>query len=245
MELATPDNAAVGQAQLDEVTGALESLVASLDSNGNLQTLLQHVCAHVLQVVPETDMASVTLVRDEQPETAACTDDRVYHLDADQYLIGNGPCLEAAATGQIVRVHVEQAPQRWPRFHASAAEAGVGSYLSAPLTVDSTHSGSINLYSEQSHGYAQTDGTLLELYLTAVAGALRATSRERAAHELVAQLREALTSRATIDQAKGILMGAHRISAEQAFEILVARSQQENRKLRDLAHDFTAEIVDS
>jgi AmiR/NasT family two-component response regulator len=44
-----------------------------------------------------------------------------------------------------------------------------------------------------------------------------------------------MESRATIEQAKGILMGAHRCSADAAFSMLVERSQRTNRKLRDVA----------
>lgn len=233
----------VGRGQLDEVTGALESLITSLDNNGGLDTLIQHVCRHVLEVVPGTDMASVTVLRDGVPETAACTDERVYYLDADQYRLGVGPCLEAATTGQIVRGRVEDTRDQWPKFAENARAAGVGSYLAAPFTVDARHSGSLNLYGEQGHGYAEVDGALLELYLTAVAGALRENARYVAAQQLVGQLREALTSRATIDQAKGIVMALRGISADEAFEQLVRQSQHENVKVREIANRTVASTV--
>jgi AmiR/NasT family two-component response regulator len=38
-----------------------------------------------------------------------------------------------------------------------------------------------------------------------------------------------------IEQAKGVLMVAYRISAERAFDILVWRSQETNVKVRDLS----------
>jgi hypothetical protein len=53
-------------------------------------------------------------------------------------------------------------------------------------------------------------------------------------HE-VAGLRAALLSRATIDQARGILVGRYRISPEQAFNVLVRWSQHRNIKLRIIA----------
>ena len=51
----------------------------------------------------------------------------------------------------------------------------------------------------------------------------------------VVGLRAALTSRATIDQARGILIGRYRISADQAFRVLVRWSQHRNVKLRTIA----------
>jgi hypothetical protein len=41
-----------------------------------------------------------------------------------------------------------------------------------------------------------------------------------------------------IDQAKGILMEQHRVSAEEAFELLRRQSQRENRELRELAEEL-------
>lgn len=49
------------------------------------------------------------------------------------------------------------------------------------------------------------------------------------------QLRRALTSRATIDQAKGIVMAEQGCSPEDAFGFLVKMSQDANVPLRDVA----------
>lgn len=43
-----------------------------------------------------------------------------------------------------------------------------------------------------------------------------------------------------IDQAKGMVMAAQQIDAEHAFAVLVARSQHENVKLRDIAEQIVA-----
>jgi hypothetical protein len=51
----------------------------------------------------------------------------------------------------------------------------------------------------------------------------------------VEQLREALLSRATIEQAKGMLMFERGIGPDEAFSVLVRGSQRSNIKVRDLA----------
>jgi PAS domain S-box-containing protein len=56
----------------------------------------------------------------------------------------------------------------------------------------------------------------------------------------VGQLREALTSRATIEQAKGILMLRSRCTAQEAFAMLSQSSQDRNIKLRDVAAELVA-----
>jgi AmiR/NasT family two-component response regulator len=48
-------------------------------------------------------------------------------------------------------------------------------------------------------------------------------------------LHEAMESRAPIEQAKGIIMSALRCSPDAAFAVLVALSQNENQKIREIA----------
>jgi hypothetical protein len=85
MEPQERGEATLAREQLDEVTGALEALTAALDDNGALDAALQLVCRQVVQVLPGADMASVTLVRNGKPETAACSDGYVLDIDTDQY----------------------------------------------------------------------------------------------------------------------------------------------------------------
>ncbi|MEV7094965.1 ANTAR domain-containing protein [Amycolatopsis sp. NPDC051045] len=229
--------------QLDEVTGALAALTAALDDDGELDTSLQLVCRQLIHVIPGADLASITLLRNGVPSTAACTDHRAFDLDAVQYRAGSGPCLEAAETRRVVRVDVATARGRWPEFTRRALDAGVASYLSAPLAVDAAHTGSLNLYGLHAHGYQEVEGTLLELFVAAVEGALRSTARYLAARREAGQLSTALVSRAAIDQAKGILMGARGISADEAFRLLVVQSQRENVKLRDCAERLVTAVL--
>jgi PAS domain S-box-containing protein len=52
---------------------------------------------------------------------------------------------------------------------------------------------------------------------------------------LADQMRQAMESRAVIEQAKGMLIGAHGCSPDEAFQMLSESSQRANRKLHDLA----------
>jgi hypothetical protein len=71
---------------------------------------------------------------------------------------------------------------------------------------------------------------------------VRATATSARTHATIAeeveQLRSALTSRAVIDQAKGILMVTQHCGPEDAFGLLVRASQSSNVKLRDVAQDL-------
>jgi ANTAR domain-containing protein/GAF domain-containing protein len=225
---------------LDDVTGALETLTTALDSVDNYAILLHEICEQVTHAVPGVDEATITLLTDGKPTTAATTSDVVAALDHDQYAANDGPCLQAARTGNLVRVSVADAADRWPIFARDAAAAGYGSFLSAPLVISDGHSGAVNCYSARGHGFAELDEKLLDLYTGATTATLRVYSRYQRARDTATQLRTALTTRAVIDQAKGILMALRQVSADEAFRLLVAQSQRENIKLHDLAVRFVA-----
>jgi len=226
---------------IDDVTRALAAVIGSSERGDDLPIMLKLVSEHAVRVVPGVDMVSVTLLNNGLPETAACTDDVVLNIDADQHRTGAGPCIEAASTGKTIRVKVTEAERLWPDFVASARSVGVHSYLCAPLVVDSEHAGALSLYGLHAYGFLEIHAALVELYTTAVEAALAGAARYLAARDLAAQLRSALDSRAVIDQAKGILMAVHRITEDEAFRLLVERSQREQRKLREVAVRFVAE----
>ena len=56
--------------------------------------------------------------------------------------------------------------------------------------------------------------------------------------QVLENMAEAMRSRATIEQAKGMLMASSHCSADEAFAMLVHASQRENRKLRDIAFEI-------
>ena len=61
----------------------------------------------------------------------------------------------------------------------------------------------------------------------------------------VAQLHEAMASRAAIEQAKGMLMLGYGLRADQAFAVLSRWSQTDQVKVRDLAERLTENTVAS
>ncbi|PSL55950.1 GAF domain-containing protein [Saccharothrix carnea] len=229
--------------RLDDVTGALEGLSQVLEQEEDLAVILDRICKQVSQAIPGADMVSVTLLSGEGPVTRAATRQEALDLDLAQYRADEGPCLHAARTGQVVHAMAVEVPRRWPGFDAEAAGSGVTGYLSAPLCVDEGIPGSLNLYGARTDGFRALDAALLELYTTAAEAALRNARRYLRARGQAAQLRQALTSRAVIDQAKGIVMAVHRVPAEEAFALLVDRSQRENVKLREFAERFVDDIL--
>ncbi|MFC7496110.1 MULTISPECIES: GAF domain-containing protein [unclassified Nocardioides] len=182
-----------------------------------------------VEVIPGCDAASVTLrKRRGRAETVAATDDNVAAIDAVQYAVGEGPCLDAAFDrGNVVVSDVSTDP-RWPRWAAQASELGVGSALAVRLHTERETLGALNLYSRTPGGF---DDEAVDVALIFAAHATHAASKAR----LVTGLQSALESRHAIGIAQGVLAVKYGISYERAFEVLHRYSNDTNTKLRDVA----------
>lgn len=230
--------------QLDEVTDALDGLARDLANQEDLPLVLARLCRQVVHAIPGAELASIT-VRDPagRPLTIAATHDDARDLDGIQHESGQGPGVLAAEAGAVVRVNLVERAEHWPVFRDAATARGVASVLAAPLYINTDYHGSLNLYGEKPHGYRKLDAALLELYTTAAEAALQAEQRGVLSREHIGQLRDALLSRAVIDQAKGIIMALRHVDADEAFAALVSQSQRENRKLREVAQDFVNTVT--
>ncbi|MEV0688554.1 PAS and ANTAR domain-containing protein [Nocardia sp. NPDC050378] len=79
-------------------------------------------------------------------------------------------------------------------------------------------------------------------YYLDLSDALEAAADEVTGQAVNAAVSEVVSARAVIEQAKGVLMRMYRINANQAFKVLVWRSQETNIKLRDIAAQIIADL---
>jgi GAF domain-containing protein len=169
----------------------------------------------------------------------------VLPLDEVQYRAGRGPCLEAAARRTPVRVATGATDQRWPEFVDASREVGIAATLSVPLILATPDEGtedklvgSLNLYTGRDTAFDPFDEELMQLFTTSASQAVTNARRWQRSRESVAQLERALFSRADIDQAKGVIRARTGCSAEEAFAVLVERSQRTNVKVHTLARQL-------
>jgi len=208
----------------------------------SLLPVLQRVADLAVAQLDGCDMAGVTLVRGERPTTAVFTEAEAPEIDQAQYDTGRGPCVDAFRTGEILRIDDTTTDDRWPEFAVAAADHGVRSTLSLPLHTDDTVLGALNLYSRQVGSFDDND-QIVGVFVAHAATSLANATAFAAAQVLSEQLQEALASRAVIEQAKGIIMAEHQLDADSAFEILKVRSQDSNRKLRDIAAGVVQDAI--
>ncbi len=224
-----------------EVRDVLLELARFVVTEAPLPVLMQRIATAARDTIPPVAEASVTCTRgNSEGWTVATTGELATRLDEAQYAMGNGPCMDAGSGGETLLVRDFAQDSRWPDYAPIALEAGARSSLSVPLPIQQHVMAVLNLYAAEVDAFSDEDVALAqEIAAVAAVAVTNATLYETAA-ELGSQLQEAMSSRAVIEQAKGILMATTRCTPDRAFEILVRASQRENRKLRDIA----IEIVD-
>ena len=67
----------------------------------------------------------ITVHYGDEPVTVASSDSWAPLIDAEQYDVGEGPCLEALRTGQLVDVADQGTDERWPAYAERARELEV------------------------------------------------------------------------------------------------------------------------
>jgi GAF domain-containing protein len=114
------------------------------------------------------------------------------------------------------------------------------SSLSVPLPFQGATIGALNNYARRTAAFGESDLAVGEEAAAFVAIAVGNAEAAARATDDVTNMRQAMASRAVIEQAKGILMERYKITAEQAFTLLTHASQRSNVKLRDVAEELTA-----
>jgi GAF domain-containing protein len=207
----------------------LEQLARALRvPEANLQATLDAIARTAVETIGPAKYAGVNLYDHGKFVPQAVAGEPPIVLDVLQQETGTGPCIDASRDQVTIRVDDIATETRWPKYTERALALGVASMLCVPLSVDEQQLGSVSLYASDRAAFTLADEYVARLFASQAALALAEAHRAE-------QMRQALSSRDVIGQAKGILMERHRITADEAFRLLSKHSQQANRKLADVA----------
>ena len=196
---------------------------------GEERPTLQSVVERAVDVIPACEWASVTMRRRRnRTETVAYSSEIARDADQLQYDLDEGPCLEAATTGQPRLSNRLDNSQDWPRWGPRASELGVNALLGIQLSTTDDVLGALNLYAGRVGAFTSDDVDIAEIYATHATNALTAA-------RMSSGLKTALHSRHMIGVAQGILMQLYGLSMEQSFELLRRYSSHSNTKLGEVA----------
>ena len=222
----------------------LEDLAMIVLDGAPLGLVLQRLSMIAARAIPGAVAVSITVVRDRAATSAGSTGTIAAALDERQYASGFGPCLHAAATAGEVVVADTAHEAAYPGFAAMAKRHGVGSAVAIGLAVAGSATAALNVY-RPGPGGADAQAMAITTRAARVFAAYACVAVSNAAaldtqQTTASQLREAMASRAGIEQAKGVLMAQRGIDAEAAFAVLATASQENNVKLREIAEQVVA-----
>ena len=165
------------------------------------------------------------------------TDAAMELLEHVQHDIGEGPYLQAFAQDRAISIQDLQAAPAWTRIAAVVGQLHVAGVLSVPVRLAGQPVGTLDVYSTQPRPWTARELEAVAEF-AAVAAELVTAGVELANRELeVAQLRQALTNRVWIEQAKGVLAATRGTGPDAAFQQLRATARATNRKLAEVAQE--------
>lgn len=166
--------------------------------------------------------------------TVAASDPVVQIADQLQNELREGPCLDAVSAGSPVQA--DEVDARWPAFGPAARRrTPIRSALSLAVG-PSSGPAALTLYSGTPGAFtadAVDTVTLFGAHAQVLLMLIEQSDR-------ITRLTDALTTSRLIGNAVGILMYAHRITSDEAFDRLSRASRGLHRKLADLAAEVTS-----
>lgn len=218
-----------------EVFGEIRRLLSVQAESADVYQALVRA---TVRLVTGCDHAALMLVdRRGRPELVGASDQVARLVGALELEVREGPCLDAIYDeGYQFDADIRRSSQ-WPTLAGLVLErTPVRGMVGYRLVLDEEKVGALSLFSDAPGGLDQTSADHGAVLASFAAVAVM-TSR---AQEATVHLERALESSREIGKAVGLLMAAHKITDDQAFEILRKTSQDLNVRLSALAR----EVVD-
>lgn len=216
---------------LEAVVSLVDSLLDDFDVV-DLLTELTERCALLLDV----EQAGLLLADPlERLRLLAATSEATRELELFQLQADEGPCVDCHLTGEPVSVaDLEAEADRWPRFVPAALEAGFSSVHAIPLRAAGIVLGALGLFGTRTGALNEAD-RLVGQTLAHIASVAILQEHSPTPAVVMQQLRNALTGRVYVEQAKGFLRESLDISVEQAFRLLRNYARAHGEHLTDVA----------
>ena len=227
----------------DDLAAGLSGLSGLLTGSRPLVATLTDIAEFAVQAIPGADGAGLTMLEEDRAQTVVASAEFVRLVDDVQYGLGEGPCLLAVQSGRTQTSGSLGGEARWPRFGPRVGRMGVHSVLSLPLLLSDRVVGALNVYAHPKDAFEVDAVRIGELFARPAAVSVHNAQVLAASQRLATQLAEALTHRAVIDQALGLIRGRSGASPEEAFDSLRVMSQSQHVKVAEVSRVLVEEAA--
>lgn len=220
-----------------ELGPAFLALAEAVRMQKDQDEVYQSIVDVAAQVIRGCDHASISTIDKGRFKTVAASDDIARQVDILERECGEGPCLDAIiAEAFQYDADLTVAPT-WPKLAQRCLdETPVRAALAFRLITDGRKAGALDVFADRAG--ALDEASIEEAsVLAAFASVALASAAERSRAD---NLAVALDTNRQIGKAIGLLMASHKITDEQAFNVLKRTSQDLNRKLHDIAVEYVA-----
>jgi hypothetical protein len=224
----------VNEADSTEPHHVFQTLARLIYTGTTYEEIYQHLVDTAPRVIAGCDHASLMLARGDGYETAAASDNVARHVDALERELGEGPCVDAIEdeAGQI-DPDISRS-SGWPKLAERVlSETPVRGMAGFRLVLEGKKMGALNLFSDTPGAFdsgGADQGAVLAAFASVALSSV--ANRERAD-----SLRRGLESNREVGKAIGLLMAAHKIGSQEAFEVLRKASNDMNMKLTAVARE--------
>ncbi len=222
---------------LDAVVSLVDTLLVDFDVV-DLLTELTERCADLLDIAAAGFLLADPL---NQLRLLAATSEQARDLELFQIQADEGPCVDCYGTGQPVSVaDLTATADRWPRFVPAALDAGFASVHAVPMRAAGIALGALGLFGTRPGELNHAD-LLVAQTLTHIACVAIVQEHAPTPSTVMPQLRNALTNRVVVEQAKGLLRESLDVSVDRAFHVLRSYARAHGEHLTDVARRLMTE----
>jgi len=212
-------------------------LLTEPTTTGNLRRVIDTA----VSTVPGCTAASISVMALGAPRSAAVTNRVAVEVDIAQYILDEGPCLDAARDSYYVRFDVLESDRRFVHFAPLALEAGVRAVLSIPIVVADQTVGSLNVYSDSDFGpHAEA---VAEVLAAQTATALATSDILTSVGRIAGTAQRRFDDLAEITVAEAVLAGLHQVSVKKAGTLLGSAATADSETLVEAARRIIATVA--
>jgi len=193
---------------------------------------LCRLCVQAVSTLPATGAGLSVMTMDIQLSLLAAADPVSERLEELQFVLGEGPCVDAIAAGRPVLVPdlAAAGPTRWPVYAEAVLGAGMNAVFAFPLQIGAARLGVIDFFRS---GAGQFSGTELKQAFAFADEAVTILLDGGLGGEV-----QQIAGPAELFQAQGMVMVQLGGTLAEAMARIRAHAYAENRRLSDVAHDI-------
>jgi hypothetical protein len=184
----------------------------------------------------------LVIVVDDLPSLLSSSNPTAARLEEIQQTLGEGPSLDAHATGRAVGepylAHAQAG--RWPAFGPAAYAEGAAAIFSFPLRIGGARLGALTLHRSHAGDLHHAEYVDARAVAGIVAHAVIAIQAQAAPGTLGRELATLERSGATLHQASGMVSVQLGVSVGEALVRIRAHAFANDRRLGDIAADVVA-----